>query len=265
MTTTKDDQPLNREPRPNGATDGRVPADTRTSGTPAASQNDKKPEPEPSQEFDPWKFGVHPVAADLRAEILANGFPASPGRGDFWEEVGKAKPSEPTQSAAPQGPKKAERETDTLRLQRRDRIPVDHPLRAMAPWLVIATIGTMVLLWLLIGHEKPKPGAPQPAADLVTTPKLPTAGATAKHATTPATTTVEQPRATPEPQLPAATSGAPSTSAHQPATREERTERKPVKKGSPPSLGTPKPPGQAPTAPATVPTPGSSRIVPADD
>lgn len=250
MTTTKDDQPLNRESRPKGATDARPRADTQASGTPAASQADGGPKAEPSDEFDPWKFGVHPVAADLRAEILAKGFPQSPGPGGFWEEVGKAKPSPPPKDAAEKSPP-SPREADTLRLRPLPRVPVENTLRELAPWLVLAAIGTIVLLWLLMGHNQPKPPAPNPAADFVTTPKLPLATATEQRATTPA---LEPATTTPQPQPASAT---PSLSAVPNA--EERVDRSPPKHGSR-APGTPKvvEPGPSPQAPPPSVTPAPS-------
>jgi hypothetical protein len=254
MTTTKDDHPLNREPRPTGPADVRAQAKTQASGTPAVTQGKEMPKTETSGEFDPWKFGVHPVAADLRAEILANGFPQSPGPGGFWEEVGKAKPSE-----APQGPTestaKSPRDADTLRLERAPRIPVNHPLRAMAPWLVLAAVGTIVLLWLLIGRDTPKPTAPDVETVPVTKAALPDASATTSHATTPA----PGPTTTPEPQPPMPTSATPSRSAG--PNVEERVERGSPKHG-PRTPGTakaiePVPTPQAPP-PSVIPAPSSN-------
>lgn len=257
MTTTKDDQPRHRETRPDGAMDARRQADTRAAGTPAATQNNEKSAADPSQEFDPWKFGAHPVAAELRAEILANGFPASPDGGGFWEEVKKAKPSEPADSAAqgqPDGAKKSARETDTLRLRRAAGVPIEHPLREAAPWLVLAAIGTIILLWLLMGHEKPKPSVPDTATTSGTAPKLPTVSPTDERATVPGVPS--------EPSQPSgADNGAPSLPVPDAATPGERTERKPPKRGSPAAPGTPKaeprPIPQAPS-PSVTPAPSSN-------
>lgn len=261
MSTTKGDHPMNREKtaQPERA-EPLVSTETETLGTLATVTAPTPTKHNTAPGFDPWRFGTHDVSAELRKEILEQGFPDTPDDQLFTNRH-KAEAAEPAKvdidGDDPRWDADPARRADTLRLQRKP--PLLSPWRAAAPWLLLSAIGVFVLLWLLLGRstqptEQPDerdtpsvvpPPAAKPVADVSTS-----AGS-------------------PAPVVPSVEHGAaPSVSAAPTQGSASKTPKSAAPHTSHPagSPATAQPAPVKPAAPTTpAPKPSSSRIVPADD
>lgn len=267
MRTPKGDRPMNHDDSTQPDPDSIVSADTETLGSLATAGASTPSKHNTAPGFDPWRFGTHDVSAELRQEILEKGFPDTPDDQLFTKrhktdaEPAAEKAPDAAGGEASRSEPNAARRADTLRLHHKP--PLVSPLRAAAPWLVLSAVAAFLFLWLLLGRDKPKPEQrdvqDMPSAVGVKEPKL-----IVRDSPQPPPPTL----ATPSSLRSSGPEAAPSASGSS-TKRSESKSTKPTAPGTPRPAAPPHtaPPTirQPPTPPTPVPTPGSGRVVPADD